>query len=127
MTMRDEARGSGARESETTLLNAGRLSVGEQVAEQFARYRAEGADTAGYDECGRPTGGYYDELVDPAGGVRRMWSELSADFVELGRRGIAGYTTNPGPFKRFARPATNFRPEPSTAGPTNRTSPDSSV
>ncbi|WP_433527297.1 circularly permuted type 2 ATP-grasp protein [Nocardia pseudovaccinii] len=86
--MRDEARGSGARESETTLSNAGRLSVREQVVEQFARYRAEGADTAGYDECGRPTGGYYDELVDPAGGVRRMWSELSADFVELGTTGL---------------------------------------
>ncbi|MFI6776196.1 circularly permuted type 2 ATP-grasp protein [Nocardia sp. NPDC050412] len=86
--MRDEARGSGARESETTLLNAGRLSVREQVAEQFARYRAEGADSAGYDECGRPTGGYYDELVDPTGGVRRMWSELSADFVELGTSGL---------------------------------------
>ncbi|MEV2223008.1 circularly permuted type 2 ATP-grasp protein [Nocardia vinacea] len=86
--MRDEARGSGARESETTLLNAGRLSIREQVAEQFARYRAEGADTAGYDECGRPMGGYYDELVDPAGGVRRMWSELSADFVELGTTGL---------------------------------------
>src|SRR6476661_10220083 len=88
VTMRDEARGSGARESETTLLNAGRLSVREQVAEQFARYRAEGADSAGYDECGRPTGGYYDELVDPTGGVRRMWSELSADFVELGTSGL---------------------------------------
>ncbi|MEV6136580.1 circularly permuted type 2 ATP-grasp protein [Nocardia sp. NPDC051990] len=88
--MRDEARGteSGAQE-ETTLLNAGRLSVREQVAEQFAKYRAEGADTAGYDECGRPMGGYYDELVDPAGGVRRMWSELSADFVELGMSGLA--------------------------------------
>ncbi|MFI7664387.1 circularly permuted type 2 ATP-grasp protein [Nocardia sp. NPDC049526] len=33
-------------------------------------------------------GGYYDELVDPAGGVRRMWSELSADFVELGTTGL---------------------------------------
>ncbi|WP_433761929.1 circularly permuted type 2 ATP-grasp protein [Nocardia sp. CA-135398] len=86
--MRDEARGSGARESETTLLNAGRLSIREQVAEQFARYRAEGADTAAYDECGRPLGGYYDELVDPTGGVRRMWSELSADFVELGTTGL---------------------------------------
>ncbi|MEV4128766.1 circularly permuted type 2 ATP-grasp protein [Nocardia sp. NPDC049707] len=88
--MRDEARGteSGAR-GETTLPNAGRLSVREQVAEQFARYRAEGADTAGYDECGRPMSGYYDELVDPAGGVRRMWSELSADFVELGTSGLA--------------------------------------
>ncbi|MEV6337094.1 circularly permuted type 2 ATP-grasp protein [Nocardia vinacea] len=85
--MRDEARGSGARESET-LLNAGRLSIREQIAEQFARYRAEGADTAGYDECGRPMDGYYDELVDPAGGVRRMWSELSADFVELGTTGL---------------------------------------
>ncbi|WP_329415912.1 circularly permuted type 2 ATP-grasp protein [Nocardia vinacea] len=86
--MRDEARGSGGREPETTPLNAGRLSIREQVAEQFARYRAEGADTAGYDECGRPMGGYYDELVDPAGGVRRMWSELSADFVELGTTGL---------------------------------------
>nr|WP_245672045.1 circularly permuted type 2 ATP-grasp protein [Nocardia anaemiae] len=87
--MHDEARGgSGARESETTLLNAGPLSIREQVAEQFARYRAEGADTAAYDECGRPMGGYYDELVDPTGGVRRMWSELSADFVELGTTGL---------------------------------------
>ncbi|MFI6367350.1 circularly permuted type 2 ATP-grasp protein [Nocardia sp. NPDC050630] len=71
-----------------TLLNAGRLSVGEQVEEQFARYRAEGAETGGYDECGRPMGGYYDELVDPSGSVRRMWSELSADFVELGTTGL---------------------------------------
>ncbi|MEV5835856.1 circularly permuted type 2 ATP-grasp protein [Nocardia sp. NPDC052112] len=90
--MRDEARSTGARESgaegETTLLNAGRLSVREQVAEQFAKYRAEGADTAGYDECGRPMDGYYDELVDPTGGLRRIWSELSADFIELGTSGL---------------------------------------
>ncbi|MGY4103271.1 circularly permuted type 2 ATP-grasp protein [Nocardia sp. R16R-3T] len=90
--MRDEPLGPGARDpgtdGDTTLLHAGHLSVREQVAEQLARYRAEGADTAGYDECGRPTGGYYDELVDPVGGVRRMWSELSADFVELGTTGL---------------------------------------
>ncbi|WP_433207998.1 circularly permuted type 2 ATP-grasp protein [Nocardia sp. CA-107356] len=90
--MRDEARGSGARESgargKSTLPNAGRLGVREQIAEQFARYRAEGADSAAYDECGRPMGGYYDELVDPDGGVRHMWSELSTDFVELGTTGL---------------------------------------
>jgi uncharacterized circularly permuted ATP-grasp superfamily protein/uncharacterized alpha-E superfamily protein len=90
--MRDEARGSGAREpgaqGESTPLNAGRLGVREQIAEQFARYRTEGADSAAYDECGRPMGGYYDELIDPDGGVRHMWSELSADFVELGISGL---------------------------------------
>ncbi|WP_406282567.1 circularly permuted type 2 ATP-grasp protein [Nocardia sp. NBC_00881] len=63
-------------------------SVREQVAEQFVRYRAEGDDTAAYDECGLPTDGYYDELVDPSGKVRTMWSELSADFVELGISGL---------------------------------------
>lgn len=62
--------------------------VREQVAEQFARYRSGGVETAPYDECGRPTGGYYDELVDAGGRVRRMWSELSADFVELGTTGL---------------------------------------
>ncbi|WP_330257539.1 circularly permuted type 2 ATP-grasp protein [Nocardia sp. NBC_00565] len=86
--MRDEAQRGLRAQDETTLPNSGRLSVREQIAEQFARYRAEGADTAAYDECGRPMGGYYDELVDPGGGVRRMWSELSADFVELGTTGL---------------------------------------
>ncbi|MGX1772113.1 circularly permuted type 2 ATP-grasp protein [Nocardia brasiliensis] len=62
--------------------------VREQVAEQFARYRSGGVKTAPYDECGRPTEGYYDELVDGGGRVRRMWSELSADFVELGTTGL---------------------------------------
>ncbi len=62
--------------------------VREQVAEQFARYRSGGVETAPYDECGRPTEGYYDELVDAGGRVRRMWSELSADFVELGTTGL---------------------------------------
>lgn len=62
--------------------------VREQVAEQFARYRSGGVATAPYDECGRPTEGYYDELVDAGGKVRRMWSELSADFVELGTSGL---------------------------------------
>lgn len=65
-----------------------REEVRDQIAEQFARYRAEGGSTAAYDECGRPTGGYYDELVDADGKVRRMWSELSADFVELGTAGL---------------------------------------
>ncbi|MFQ6327677.1 circularly permuted type 2 ATP-grasp protein [Nocardia sp. CWNU-33] len=64
------------------------LDVREQIAEQFARYRAEGVDSAAYDECGRPMDGYYDELVDGDGRVRRMWSELSADFVELGTTGL---------------------------------------
>ncbi|MFB8276651.1 circularly permuted type 2 ATP-grasp protein [Nocardia colli] len=62
--------------------------VREQVAEQFARYRSGGVQIAPYDECGRPTEGYYDELVDADGKVRRMWSELSADFVELGTSGL---------------------------------------
>ncbi|WP_442944058.1 circularly permuted type 2 ATP-grasp protein [Nocardia sp. NBC_00508] len=52
--------------------------------EQFERYRADGAETAAYDECGYPTASYYDELVDADGKVRPMWRELSADFVELG-------------------------------------------
>ncbi|MEV6557255.1 circularly permuted type 2 ATP-grasp protein [Nocardia sp. NPDC051756] len=62
--------------------------VREQVAEQFARYRTGGVEIAPYDECGTPTDGYYDELVDAGGKVRRMWSELSADFVELGTAGL---------------------------------------
>ncbi|MFI9505704.1 circularly permuted type 2 ATP-grasp protein [Nocardia sp. NPDC052566] len=62
--------------------------VREQIAAQFARYRAEGGQYAAYDECGGPTEGYYDELVDTEGRVRQMWSELSADFVELGTTGL---------------------------------------
>ncbi|MEV0029410.1 circularly permuted type 2 ATP-grasp protein [Nocardia sp. NPDC050793] len=67
--------------------------VREQIAEQFARYRAEGGHSGGYDECGRPTGGYYDELVDADGAVRPMWSELSADFVEIGIAGLGRLDT----------------------------------
>ncbi|MEU7139270.1 circularly permuted type 2 ATP-grasp protein [Nocardia sp. NPDC046473] len=63
-------------------------TVREQVAEQLARYRTGGVESAPYDGCGRPTEGYYDELVDGDGKVRRMWSELSADFVELGTTGL---------------------------------------
>ncbi|WP_425295442.1 circularly permuted type 2 ATP-grasp protein, partial [Nocardia abscessus] len=58
------------------------------VREQFARYRTDGAETAAYDECGRPVPGYHDELVDAEGNVRRIWSELSADFAELGGDGL---------------------------------------
>ncbi|MFI6043274.1 circularly permuted type 2 ATP-grasp protein [Nocardia sp. NPDC051321] len=68
-------------------------TVREQVAEQFARYRTGGVESAPYDECGRPTEGYYDELVDGDGKVRRMWSELSADFVELGTTGLGRLDT----------------------------------
>ncbi|WP_431966653.1 circularly permuted type 2 ATP-grasp protein [Nocardia sp. bgisy134] len=67
--------------------------VREQIAEQFARYRAEGGHSGAYDECGRPTGGYYDELVDAEGTVRPMWSELSADFVEIGIAGLGRLDT----------------------------------
>ncbi|SNY87024.1 Uncharacterized conserved protein, circularly permuted ATPgrasp superfamily, partial [Nocardia amikacinitolerans] len=67
--------------------------VREQIAEQLARYRAEGGHTGAYDECGRPTGGYYDELVDTDGIVRQMWSELSADFVEIGPAGLGRLDT----------------------------------
>ncbi|MBW0274957.1 hypothetical protein ATM97_27520 [Nocardia sp. MH4] len=59
-----------------------------QVAEQFARYRAESKAGSRFDECGRPTQGYYDELVDGRGRVRSMWSELSADFVDQGTGGL---------------------------------------
>ncbi|WP_433580462.1 circularly permuted type 2 ATP-grasp protein [Nocardia brasiliensis] len=81
------------REAEASSRDARRATsaapgVREQVAEQFARYRSGGVETAPYDECGRPTEGYYDELVDAGGRVRRMWSELSADFVELGTTGL---------------------------------------
>lgn len=78
MTIREDAR------PEST---AG-ADVREQVIEQFARYRAESAASGARDECGRPTEGYYDELVAPDGTVRRMWSELSADFVEIGTAGL---------------------------------------
>ncbi|WP_039794473.1 circularly permuted type 2 ATP-grasp protein [Nocardia araoensis] len=71
MTLRDERR-----ETATT------------VREQVARYRGEAAATAAYDECGTPVAGYYDELVDVDGKVRRVWSQLSADFAELGGDGL---------------------------------------
>ncbi|MEV0334585.1 circularly permuted type 2 ATP-grasp protein [Nocardia sp. NPDC050717] len=58
------------------------------AAEQFARYRSESKAVARFDECGRPTQGYYDELVDGRGRVRSMWSELSADFVDQGVGGL---------------------------------------
>ncbi|MEU2104356.1 circularly permuted type 2 ATP-grasp protein [Nocardia sp. NPDC019255] len=58
------------------------------VREQVARYRGEAAATAAYDECGAPVAGYYDELVDVDGKVRRVWSQLSADFAELGEDGL---------------------------------------
>lgn len=73
MTLRDERR---------------ETATGVTVREQFTRYRSEGAETAAYDECGAPVAGYYDELVDADGNVRRMWSELSADFAELGGDGL---------------------------------------
>lgn len=60
----------------------------QQVAEQFARYRAAGDADARFDGCGRPTAGYYDELVDSHGRVRAMWSELSAGFADQGVAGI---------------------------------------
>ncbi|MBF6213886.1 circularly permuted type 2 ATP-grasp protein [Nocardia puris] len=65
----------------------------DEIAEQFARYRAEGGAVGAYDECGGPMGGYFDELVDSGGRVRRMWSELSADFVELGTAGLGRLDT----------------------------------
>ncbi|MFD0361945.1 circularly permuted type 2 ATP-grasp protein [Nocardia sp. GCM10030253] len=89
--MRDEAQRAEAK-GDTARLEPphddNQLDVREQIAEQFARYRAEGVDSAAFDECGRPMNGYYDELVDADGRVRRMWSELSADFVELGTTGL---------------------------------------
>ncbi|WP_280235011.1 circularly permuted type 2 ATP-grasp protein [Nocardia cyriacigeorgica] len=59
-----------------------------RVAAEFDRYRAAGAEAGGYDECDLSTGGFYDELIDADGRVRRMWSELSADFVEIGPEGL---------------------------------------
>lgn len=58
------------------------------VREQVARYREDASATAAYDECGAPVAGYYDELVDADGKVRRVWSQLSADFAELGGDGL---------------------------------------
>lgn len=77
MTERDEA-----------LRDGKAPGVRAQVAEQLARYRAASKAGARYDECGRPTPGYYDELVDGRGRVRSMWSELSADFVDQGISGL---------------------------------------
>ncbi|MBC7300778.1 MAG: circularly permuted type 2 ATP-grasp protein [Nocardia sp.] len=79
MAQRDEAQGGGNRPAS---------GLRAQVAEQFARYRADSSAGARFDECGRPTTGYYDELVDGRGRVRAMWSELSADFIDQGVGGI---------------------------------------
>ncbi|MFC8385351.1 circularly permuted type 2 ATP-grasp protein [Nocardia sp. NPDC057272] len=79
MAQRDEAQRGGNRPGS---------GVRAQVAEQFARYRADSSAGARFDECGRPTRGYYDELVDGRGRVRSMWSELSADFIDQGIGGI---------------------------------------
>lgn len=79
MAQRDEALRDGNRQGQ---------GVRAQVAEQFARYRADSVAGARFDECGRPTTGYYDELVDGRGRVRSMWSELSADFIDQGVGGI---------------------------------------
>ncbi|WP_437126541.1 circularly permuted type 2 ATP-grasp protein [Nocardia mangyaensis] len=80
MTERDEALRDGNRRPP---------GIRAQVAEQFARYRAESRMGSRFDECGRPTETYYDELVDGRGRVRSMWSELSADFVDQGTGGIS--------------------------------------
>lgn len=80
MTTRDEALRGGDRQPP---------GIRAQVAEQFARYRAESTRGSRFDECGRPTETYYDELVDGRGRVRSMWSELSADFVDQGTGGIS--------------------------------------
>ncbi|MEU4415436.1 circularly permuted type 2 ATP-grasp protein [Nocardia salmonicida] len=79
MAQRDEAQRGGNRQGS---------GVRAQVAEQFARYRADSSADSRFDECGRPTTGYYDELVDGRGRVRSMWSELSADFIDQGIGGI---------------------------------------
>ncbi|MGW0639784.1 circularly permuted type 2 ATP-grasp protein [Nocardia salmonicida] len=79
MAQRDEAQRGGNRQGS---------GVRAQVAEQFARYRVESSSGSRFDECGRPTTGYYDELVDGRGRVRSMWSELSADFIDQGIGGI---------------------------------------
>ncbi|MGW5451600.1 circularly permuted type 2 ATP-grasp protein [Nocardia sp. NPDC003979] len=74
-----------------TELDEARLAPGvrAQVAEQFARYRSASRADAPFDECGGPTPGYYDELVDGQGRVRPMWAELSAAFAERGVAGLA--------------------------------------
>ncbi|MGQ4600810.1 circularly permuted type 2 ATP-grasp protein [Nocardia sp. R6R-6] len=64
------------------------MATGADTRGWLARYRAAGADTAAADECGRPTPGHYDELVDADGSVRPMWRELSTDFVGLGSDGL---------------------------------------
>ncbi|WP_082393628.1 circularly permuted type 2 ATP-grasp protein [Nocardia arizonensis] len=72
---------------------AGRSEVRAEIAEQFARYRAESEAGGPFDECGGPTAGYYDELVDTEGAIRPMWSELSTDFVHLGTNGLGRLDT----------------------------------
>ncbi|MEU4597737.1 circularly permuted type 2 ATP-grasp protein [Nocardia sp. NPDC023988] len=74
-----------------TELDEARLAPGvrAQVAEQFARYRSASRADAPFDECGGPTHGYYDELVDGQDRVRPMWAELSAAFAEHGVAGLA--------------------------------------
>lgn len=64
------------------------LAARREVLEEFAKYRAAAADTGGFDACGLPTGGYYDELADRDGQLRSMWADLSADFLDQGREGL---------------------------------------
>lgn len=93
---RSDHEDSSARDEQGTLWNARearRVTVREQIAEQFARYREEGGASGAYDECGLPTSGYYDELVDPQGTVRSMWSELSSDFLDIGTTGLGRLDT----------------------------------
>ncbi|RJO78072.1 hypothetical protein D5S18_06805 [Nocardia panacis] len=79
---------SGSEVGAVTTSDRARSDTRAGIAEQFAKYRAEAGRSAAYDECGRPTEGFYDELVGTDGRVRRMWSELSADFVEIGVDGL---------------------------------------
>ncbi|QDP82353.1 hypothetical protein FOH10_30090 [Nocardia otitidiscaviarum] len=65
-----------------------KVAARREVAEEFAKYRAAAADTGAVDACGLPTPGYFDELVDDAGRVRPMWTELSAEFLDQGRSGL---------------------------------------
>ncbi len=93
---RSDHEDSSARDEQGTLWNARearRVTVREQIAEQFARYREESGASGAYDECGLPTSGYYDELVDPQGSVRSMWSELSSDFLDIGTTGLGRLDT----------------------------------
>ncbi|MET7773085.1 circularly permuted type 2 ATP-grasp protein [Nocardia sp. NPDC005366] len=93
---RSDHENSAARDEQGLLWNAGetrRPTVRELIAEQFARYRAESVASGGYDECGGPTAGYYDELVDADGSVRSMWSELSSAFVDIGTSGLGRLDT----------------------------------